>query len=144
MIYDFKNRKSFFEIKLFILARTFDNRLPESSNSRSSESKWHRNPATSGHWNIAGARIRRHLVTVAECRLTRFRPWSKACQIWPKLSDLAKMARIRPDLTGFGQNVRDPKWISGQIWPKWPDPAGIRQRRLDVAGFRQQLHFHLS
>jgi hypothetical protein len=28
-IYGFKNRKSFFEIKLFVIARTFDIRLPE-------------------------------------------------------------------------------------------------------------------
>jgi len=45
-IYCFKNRKSFSEIKLFVLARTFDIQLPESGNGRSSESMRHRNPAT--------------------------------------------------------------------------------------------------
>jgi hypothetical protein len=44
-----KNRKSFSEIKLFVLACTFDIRLPESGNSRLSESRQHQNPVTSGH-----------------------------------------------------------------------------------------------
>jgi len=38
IIYGFKNRKSFFEIKLFVLAYTFNIRLLESSNDQSSES----------------------------------------------------------------------------------------------------------
>jgi hypothetical protein len=44
-IYGFKNRKSFFEIKLFIFTRTFDTRLPKPGNGQSSESGWHWNPA---------------------------------------------------------------------------------------------------
>jgi hypothetical protein len=57
-IYGFKNRKSFFEIKLFVLARTFDIRLFEFGNGRSSESRLGLNPATSSHRNPAGAEIR--------------------------------------------------------------------------------------
>jgi hypothetical protein len=37
-IYCFKNRKSLFEIKLFVLASTFDIRLPKSGNGWLSES----------------------------------------------------------------------------------------------------------
>jgi hypothetical protein len=48
-IYGFKKRKSFSKIKLFVLPRTFYIRLLESGNGRSSESKRHRNLATSGH-----------------------------------------------------------------------------------------------
>jgi hypothetical protein len=57
-IYSFKNRKSFYEIKLFIFARTFDIRLPESGNDWSLESRRRRNPAISGHRNATGAGIR--------------------------------------------------------------------------------------
>jgi len=57
-IYGFKNRKSFSEIKLFVRACTFDIRLPESGNNRSSESWWHQNPAISGHGNTANAGIK--------------------------------------------------------------------------------------
>jgi hypothetical protein len=63
-IYDFKNRKSFFEIKLFVLARTFDIRLSESGNGWSSEFRRCWNPATAGHHNIA----------VAGCWWTRLQP----------------------------------------------------------------------
>jgi hypothetical protein len=48
-IYSFKNRKSFSEIKLSVLAHMFNIQLLESGNGRSSESRRHRNPATSGH-----------------------------------------------------------------------------------------------
>jgi hypothetical protein len=98
-IYGFKNRKSFSEIKLFILARTFDIRLPESGNGWSSESRCtgirplkycqRQNPATSGHRHRMladqiSAEIGRNLATV------RSGP------------NLAKMARIRLDLTRSG------------------------------------------
>jgi hypothetical protein len=47
-IYYFENRKLFYEIKLFVLTRTFDIRLSESSNCRSSESNRRQSPAISG------------------------------------------------------------------------------------------------
>jgi hypothetical protein len=86
-IYGFKNRKSFSEIKLFVLAHTFDIQLSKSGNGRSLESRQHRNPPTSSHRNIAGAGIRRHPATVAGCRRTnmaRIRTWLEAGRIWPK------------------------------------------------------------
>jgi hypothetical protein len=73
-IYGFKNRKSFFKIKLFVLARTFDILLLESCHGRSSDSRRHWNLATSDHRNIADAGIRRHPARIS--------------------SDLAKMAGI--------------------------------------------------
>jgi hypothetical protein len=91
MIYGFKNRNSFFEIKLLILAHMFDIRLPESSNGRFSESRHRQNQATSGRRNTDGAEIWRHPATVAGCRRTKFWPklvgiwqWSEAGRIWPK------------------------------------------------------------
>jgi hypothetical protein len=41
-----KNRKSFSEIKLFVLARTFNIQLPESDKNQSSKSSRRWNPAT--------------------------------------------------------------------------------------------------
>jgi hypothetical protein len=83
-----------------------------------------RNPATSGH--------RRQMSMDQIPAMVRSR------------SDLAKMAGIRPDLTGFGQNG----WDSATD-PTGSDrirrsPVGIRLRRPDFAEFRQQLHFRLS
>jgi hypothetical protein len=86
-IYGFKNCKSFFEIKLFVLTRTFDIRLLESDNCWSSKSKRHQNLATFSRRNTADAGIRRHPATVARCRRTRFTP------------DLVKMAGIQLELT---------------------------------------------
>jgi hypothetical protein len=57
-IYSFKNRKSFFEIKLFVLALTFDIRLSESGNGWSSKFRPGQNPASSGHRNTVVAGIR--------------------------------------------------------------------------------------
>jgi hypothetical protein len=51
-IYGFKNRKLISKVKLFVLVRTFDIRLPEFGNGWSSESRRHWNSATSGHRNI--------------------------------------------------------------------------------------------
>jgi hypothetical protein len=94
-IYGFKNRKSFSEIKRFILTSTFDIQLPEFDNGQSSESRRHRNLATSGRRNPATSDHRR---------------WMPADQIPAEFGsnpamvksrpDLAKMARIRPDLDG--------------------------------------------
>jgi len=102
-IYGFKNRKSFFKIILFIVAHTFDIRLPESGNSWSSESRRHWNSATSGYQNNVGAEIRRHLSTIARCRRTRFwqnlagiRPWLEAGRIWP--NPATNPARFRRQL----------------------------------------------
>jgi hypothetical protein len=104
-IYNFKNRKSFSEIKFLVLACMFDIRLPESSNSRSSESRRHRNPATSGHQNIDCAGLRRLPATVAKCKRTRFRPklvriqpWSEAGRIWPIWPKFGYFGRIRPNM----------------------------------------------
>jgi len=69
------------------LEHIFDIRLPESNNDRLSKSKRPWNPATFGHQNTDGAGIRRHPITVAECRLTKFK---------------LKLAGIRPDLTESG------------------------------------------
>jgi hypothetical protein len=118
-IYGFKNRKSFSKIKLFALARMFDIRLPESGNSRSSESKRHRNLATSGHKNIVDTGIRQHPATVAGCWRTRFRPWSEAGR------NLISLL-IRPDFAKMAGSDRIRR-----------SPARIRQRRPDVAGFRR-------
>jgi hypothetical protein len=135
MIYDFKNRKSFSKIKLFVLTRTFDIQWSESGNGRSSESRRHRNPATSGppSPDAGGPDSGRNLAMV------RNRP------------DLAKMAGIRPDpatdLAGFGQNGQNPTDLTrsgrvrlesghfGQIRQNML--AGIRQRPVDVAKFRR-------
>jgi hypothetical protein len=80
-IYGFKNRKSFSEIKLFILVRTFDIRLSKSGNGRSLESKRRRNPATSGYQSTAGG--------------------SDSDQNWPKSDHGQKPA-------GSGQNGQNP------------------------------------
>jgi hypothetical protein len=72
---------SFSEIELFVIARTFDIRLPESGNGRSLESRRHQNLAISDHWNTAGAGIQRHPVTVAGCRRTGIRQWSETGRI---------------------------------------------------------------
>jgi hypothetical protein len=48
-IYGFKNRKSFSEIKLFILTSTFDIQMPEFDNGQSSEYYRRWNSATSDH-----------------------------------------------------------------------------------------------
>jgi hypothetical protein len=80
-IYGFKNRKSFSEIKLFIIVRTFDIRLLESGNGRSLESKRRRNPTTSGYRSTAGG--------------------SDSDRNWPKSDHSQKPARS-------GQNGRNP------------------------------------
>jgi hypothetical protein len=85
--------KSFFKIKRFVLAHTFDIRLSEFSNSRSSKSSQRRNPATSGHWEPTGARIWRHPVAVA------------GAMVRSQLD----LARIQSALAG-----------SGRISCKWP------------------------
>jgi hypothetical protein len=98
-IYGFKNRKSFFEIKLFVLTCMFDMRLLESSNGQSSESgniqppKYcrRRNPATSGHG----------------CRRPAETGWNPATvRSRPDLAKMAGFDRIRPlippDLDGSG------------------------------------------
>jgi hypothetical protein len=93
-IYSFKNRKSFSKIILFILARMFNIRLPESDSSRNPSGtkirQWEycqrRNPATSGHRR----RMPADQIPIESCRnsaMVKNRP------------DLAKMAGIRPNLT---------------------------------------------
>jgi hypothetical protein len=84
--------RSFFEIKLFIFARTFDIRLLEFGNNRPSESRADQIPAEIGR-NPAMLRSRQDLAKMAGIR-----------------PDLAKMVGIWPDLDGSGH------W-SGQIWP---------------------------
>jgi hypothetical protein len=100
--------KSFFEIKLFVFAHTFDIRVLESGNDRSSESSGTevRLHPTAG--------IRQNPATFARCqrKLAGIRPWSEVSRI-----DLAKMARIRPDLDGPAI-----------------DPAGFCQNGLNPVG----------
>jgi hypothetical protein len=118
-IYGFKNCKSFFEIKLFVLAHTFYIRLLKSSNSRLSESRRHRNPAISSHRNPDADGP------------DSGRIW----WIWPKWPG---SGRIWPKWPGSGWIWRSPDGI-------WSNKlAGIRQRRPNVSEFRQQLYFHLS
>jgi hypothetical protein len=74
-IYGFKSCTLFSEIKFFVIACTFDIRLLEFNNCRSSES--------------SRRRVWQHPATVAGCRQIRFRP---------------KLAGILPD-SGHGQNL---------------------------------------
>jgi hypothetical protein len=76
-IYDFQNRKSFFEIKLFIFPRTFDIRFSESGNDQSSKSN---------RQNLA----------------TEILPMLESDDIRPSSPDSAKMTDIRLDLNGYG------------------------------------------
>lgn len=69
--------------------------------------------------STASAGIRWHLAAIAEFWQTRFRPnlarFGQNGQIWPDPNiNLAKMAGIRPNLTGSGH------WF-GQIRQLWPD-----------------------
>jgi hypothetical protein len=83
-IYGFKNRKSFSEIKLFILTSTFDIQMPEFDNGQSSEYYRRWNSATSDH--------RRRM---PENQIPAGFGW-----IQPLIRpDLAKMAGIRLDST---------------------------------------------
>jgi hypothetical protein len=84
-IYGFKNRKSFFEIKLLVLAHMFHIRLPESSNGQSSESRRRRNSITFGH---------RHRMS--------------ADQISAKIGRNLAMVKNKPDLAGIQQFWPDP------------------------------------
>jgi len=112
-IYDFKNRKSFSEIILFVRVRTLDILLPEFDNSRSSETRRHRNSATSVHRNNAGSRIwpseycrRRNPVTSGHRRRM------PADQILAESGRNPAMVRNQPDSAtdpaGSSQNGRDP------------------------------------
>jgi hypothetical protein len=99
-----KNRKSFFEIKLFVLARTFDIRLSEFSNCRLSESSRRQSPTTFVHLKPASAGIQENSATV-----TRFRP--KLARIFPVSNHGQKAARSGQNgrnQVGSGQNGRDP------------------------------------
>lgn len=121
--------KSFFEIKLFALARTFNIQLLESDNSLSSESSKRWNSATSGHRNPADAGIQRHPITVARvggpdsnhgqkptrsgqngrdpARFDRIRPF-----FWPDLVNMAEIRPlIRPDLAKMAGIRRGPAGI---------------------------------
>jgi len=99
MIYGFKNCKSFSEIELFVIARTFEIRLPKFGIGRSSESRRHRNPAT-----VAG--IRPDLAKMAGSN-----------RIWMEPAT---------GPTGFGQNGRNPAG-SYRIWRNTTILAGFGQ-----------------
>jgi hypothetical protein len=93
-IYGFQNRKSFSEIKLFILTSTFDIQMPEFDNGQSSEYYWRWNSATSDHRRRmpedqipAGFGWIQPLIRPDLAKMAEIRP------------DLAKMAGIRPDWT---------------------------------------------
>jgi hypothetical protein len=124
MIYGFKNRKSFSEIELFVLARTFEIRLPESCIGRSSESR--------GHRNLAMVRSRPDLAKMAGSDRIWMEPagfgWNRPL-IRPRVRPiLAKMVGIRPVLTGFGG-----------IWQFWPNSAKHARRNLATTTGRCQI-----
>jgi hypothetical protein len=135
-IYGFKNHKSFSEIKLFVLAHTFDIRLPEFGNGRSSES--------------SDIGIRQH--PAARILLT-----PESDDIWPPSLDVDELdsGRIWSEFShgqksiGSGQNGRNPTG-SGQndrilakmtgirrilvgIRQFWPDPAKRARRNPTTA-----------
>jgi len=111
-IYGFKNCKSFSEIILFVFSRTFDIRLSEFGNSRLSQSRRHRNPATSGFRNNVGPGIR----PSEYCR--RRNPATSGHRRWMPADQI------------LVESGRNPAMVRSR-------PAGIWQRRSDVAGSRR-------
>jgi hypothetical protein len=130
-IYGFKNHKSYSEIKLLVLARMFDIRLPKSSNrilKLNSGDDGRKSPNASGP--------------------NSGRNWSKSGH-GQTLAESGENGRdSATDPIGSVRNGRDPA-RSVRIWrsPAGIRPnmlAGIRQRRPYVARFLQQLYFCLS
>jgi hypothetical protein len=146
MIYGFENCKSFFEIKLFILVRTFDIQLPNSGNSRLSESR-KQHPATVAEadipdsgWNPAMVRSLPDLAQMAGIRpfiqldlakMTRIRPFIQL--------DLAKMARIQPNLDGSSHLSNQIRRSSAK--PARQNPAKATERCRISAAVSQTLFF---